>query len=622
MVAGPLTSACAWTILLSPLVAAAGIGLFGIHHRRLSAALAIGGLLLSLACTVWLFTGTLLGHLSLPLEVNLDWIAIADLTIPFGVLLDPLSLLMTLVVTGVGSAIFIYSLGYMADDAGYSRYFCMLSLFAFSMLAIVLANNWLELFIGWELVGFCSYMLIGHWYQKPSAAEAGKKAFMVNRVADFGFLLGILLLWALSSPTLTERTFHYQALQASLPELLESGWLTSQSLSIIGLLIFCGVLGKSAQMPLHVWLPDAMEGPTPVSALIHAATMVAAGVYMLCRTFWLFAELHGVLTVIAWVGGATAFFSAWLAVVEPDLKRILAYSTLSQLGYMVMAVGLGGPIVAMYHLTTHAFFKALLFLAAGSVIHGTHRQSIWELGGLWRSMRWTSLAFVVGGLALAGVPGLSGFFSKDEILVLAHEHNAWLYAISVFTAGLTALYITRAWCVAFLGKPAEHLHAHESPPIMLVPLAVLALLSIVGGYLGLPAFLGAHHGEFHMAIAATSLVVVAAGIGLGIALYRIGTLSPKAIAARALPVYDTLTHRYYFDEFYTWYVERVQQRVIAGACALFERFIIIGLAVNGVAWLTKTAGRIIRHCQTGLVQGYVLAFFSGVVVFLYLAARF
>ena len=618
---GNLSAYLAWTLLLAPLAAAVVIALWGLSRRRLAAACAIGGLLVPFACACWLLAHTLQGSLHLPLEVKVSWLLLPDLAVPFGVLIDPLSLLMSLIVTGVGSAIFIYSTGYMADDAGYSRYFTMLSLFAFSMLTIVLANNWLELFMGWELVGFCSYALIGHWFEKPQAADAGKKAFMVNRVADFGFMLGILALWAHSSPLATERTLNYHLLQTRLPFLLQSGWLSQETLVFIGLLIFCGVLGKSAQMPLHVWLPDAMEGPTPVSALIHAATMVAAGVYMLCRNFWLFQEAPAVLETIAWVGGATAFFSAWLAVVEPNLKRILAYSTLSQLGYMVMAVGLGGHVAGMYHLTTHAFFKALLFLAAGSVIHGTHRQNIWELGGLRRSMPWTSATFLIGALALCGFPMLSGFFSKDEILALAHEHNVVLYWIGTVTAGLTAFYTTRAWCVAFLGKPPEHLHAHESPPVMLIPLVLLGALSIVGGYLGIPAFLGEHAGEFHWDVAVTSLAAISTGAGLAWLIYRRKAIAAEAIARRYAWLHRLLVNRYFFDDAYTWYVEQVQQRLIAGACAFFERVIIIGLAVNGLAWLTQMSGRAIRRVQTGRVQGYVLGFCCGIIALLYLAGR-
>jgi len=611
-----------WTLLLAPLVAAGAITLFGIHRRALSAAMAVGGLLVSLACASWLFFQTFQGKLILPVEFAIDWLVLPDLVVPFGILIDRLSLLMSLVVTGVGSAIFLYSIGYMADDKGYSRYFALLALFVFSMLTIVLANNWVELFIGWELVGFCSYALIGHWYERPQAAEAGNKAFMVNRVADFGFLLGILALWASSSPMATERTFNYQLLQTRIPDLLETGWLSGGTMSLIGLLVFCGVIGKSAQVPLHVWLPDAMEGPTPVSALIHAATMVAAGVYLLCRVFWLFENLPGVLMVVSWVGAITALLSASLALVEHDLKRILAYSTLSQLGYMVMALGLGGAVAGMYHLSTHAFFKALLFLAAGSVIHATHRQNIWELGGLRNSMPLTSSAFLVGGLALSGFPFLSGFYSKDEILVLAHEHDAGLYAIGTITAGMTAFYITRAWFVAFARKSASPIHAHESPPVMAGPLVILSILSLFGGYLGIPAFLGQHTGHIHLQIATVSFVTIALGFGLAWLMYVKQTISPTRLASRLAWGYWVLERKYGFDRLYTWYVEQVQQRIVAGACALFERLIIIGLAVNGTAWITKTAGRLIRYCQTGKVQSYVLAFFSGVVAFLYLASRF
>ena len=600
-----------WVILLAPLAAALLIWLVGIHRRRLSAALAIGGLLASFIGTASLFVDALRHPASLPYELSVPWIALPDFTVPFGVLIDPLSLLMTLVVTGVGSAIFIYSTAYMAEDPAYSRYFGMLSLFAFSMLAIVLATNWVQLFIGWELVGFCSYMLIGHWYAKPAAAEAGKKAFLVNRVADFGFFLGILALWAVSHPIPSQRTFHFLTLEHQLPALISAGLIPMTALPLIGLLLFCGPVGKSAQFPLHVWLPDAMEGPTPVSALIHAATMVAAGVYLLCRVFWLFEGLPNVLTTIMWIGGATAFLAACLALVETDLKRILAYSTLSQLGYMVMALGLGGRVAGMYHLTTHAFFKALLFLAAGSVIHGSHEQDIRKLGGLWRSMRWTSLAFLVGGLALCGFPGLSGFFSKDEILVLASQRNLPLYLLGTVTAGMTAFYIARAWFIAFTGKPRGH-HGHESPPVMLAPLALLALLSIAGGYFGIPQFLGQHEGAAHWLVASISLAVVAGGLALAWLLYqRRAISSQQMVRALALP-YSFLKRHYYIDEIYTWYVVNVQQRLIAGLCAWVERRLIIGLAVNGTAWLTQRAGRLIRLCQTGKVQAYALVFLLGV----------
>ena len=601
-----------WTVLLAPFCATALIVLLGVHRRRLSAALAITGLLLSFFCTLQLFLRTLNHPSALPFESSVAWIALPGFSVPFGILIDPLSLLMSLVVTGVGSAIFIYATGYMAEDHAYSRFFGVLSLFAFSMLAIVLANNWIQLFMGWELVGCCSYLLIGHWYAKPSAAEAGKKAFMVNRVADFGFLLGILALWGVSNPVMSQRTFHFLTLEQQLPGFVKAGLIPTAALPLIGLLLFCGPVGKSAQFPLHVWLPDAMEGPTPVSALIHAATMVAAGVYLLCRTFWLFEGLPSVLTTIMWTGGLTAFLAACLALVENDLKRILAYSTLSQLGYMVMALGLGGRTAGMFHLTTHAFFKALLFLAAGSVIHGTHEQDIWKLGGLWKSMRATSVAFLIGALALVGFPGLSGFFSKDEILVLAHEHQQALYWLATLTAGMTAFYTARAWFVAFTGKARGH-HGHESPPVMLIPLFLLAALSIAGGYLGIPRFLGEHRGEFHLGVAAVSTVVVLAGLFLAWLIYKRQAVSAQQVVqALALP-YSFLQQRYHIDELYTWYVGEIQQKLIAGFCALVERYVIIGVAVNGAALLTRSAGQLLRRCQTGKVQTYVLVFLLGIV---------
>jgi NADH-quinone oxidoreductase subunit L len=617
----------AWAILLSPLAAGVLILLAGIRRPKLSAAAAIAGLFFAFLCTARLFLHAQHHHDALPFEANVAWIALPGLAIPFGVLIDPLSLLMTLIVTGIGTLIFIYAAGYMADDPGFSRFYGILSLFAFSMLTIVLSTNWIQLFIGWELVGFSSYLLIGHWYAKPSAAEAGKKAFMVNRVADFGFLLGILALWSVSGASAADRTFHFLTLEGQLPGLIQAGFISGGTLTVIGLLLFCGPLGKSAQFPLHVWLPDAMEGPTPVSALIHAATMVAAGVYLLCRAFWLFSGLPDVMTVIMWVGTATALLSACLALVESDLKRILAYSTLSQLGYMVMAVGLGGRVEAMYHLSTHAFFKALLFLSAGSVMHATHELNIWKLGGLRHSMKWTSLCFLIGALSLSGIPGLSGFFSKDEILALAKHRQLGVYVLATLTAGLTAFYTARAWFVAFTGasrleQSRGKSHAarggrgshgvHESPPIMLIPLFILAALSIVGGYLGLPHLLGAEHAAFHWDVAITSTVVALGGIGIAYLIYHRRAVSPdQVVQALALP-YSFLQRRYWIDEMYSWYVTEVQQKLIAGACLWIERSVIINVAVNGIAWLTKGAGLVLRRSQTGKIQTYVFVFLVGV----------
>ncbi|MBI3192050.1 MAG: NADH-quinone oxidoreductase subunit L, partial [Pedosphaera parvula] len=398
-----------------------------------------------------------------------SWLAVDNLYIDIGVRLDALSQLMLLIVTGVGGAIHIYSYGYMREDRCVSRYFASLSLFTFSMLGIVLASNFIQMFIFWELVGVSSYLLIGFWYERASAADACKKAFLTNRVGDFGFLLGILVVWA----TLGSLSFGpLEDILKANPRAL-GAWATAA-----GLLIFCGAMGKSAQFPLHVWLPDAMEGPTPVSALIHAATMVAAGVYMLCRVFFLLNA--PALMVISWIGGITALLAAAIAIQQNDIKRILAYSTLSQLGYMVMAVGLHAPTAAMYHLTTHAFFKALLFLGAGSVIIALHHeQDIWKMGGLKSKMPTTWWTFLVGTLALCGAPPFSGFFSKDDILLAAYKHSPVLFAVAWFVAILTTFYMCRLVFVAFLGpvKSEAAGHAHESPRVMTWPLRLLAIPS-------------------------------------------------------------------------------------------------------------------------------------------------
>ncbi|MBI4355971.1 MAG: NADH-quinone oxidoreductase subunit L [Candidatus Omnitrophica bacterium] len=625
MVAGRLLT-LAWVAWFAPLAACLMITLVGLQRRRRAATLAVGSLLLSFLCAVTLWWHSLHGA-ALPLQQAFSWIRFDGFEVPLGILLDPLSILMLLVVTGVGSAIFIYSTGYMHDDPGYPRYFACLSLFAFAMLGIVLADNWITLFISWELVGLASYLLIGFWYQRPAAADAGKKAFMVNRVADFGFLLGILLLWSVSDPLGgAHRTFALPALK----DVIEHGYLPQNLLNIGALLIFCGVLGKSAQMPLHVWLPDAMEGPTPVSALIHAATMVAAGVYLLCRVFFLFDAAPIALSVVAWVGGITAFLAGCMAFVQNDLKRILAYSTLSQLGYMVMAAGLGGPVAAMYHLTTHACFKALLFLGAGSVIHALHEQEIWKMGGLLKTMPVTGGTFLIGAAALAGFPGLSGFWSKDEILALAWHQNWLLCIVAIVTAGLTALYMGRACFVVFFGQPRSHLprpanhagrggHAHESPPVMTVPLVVLAVFTIIAGYLGIPEYLHQLHGVqvgFNEIVAVISVLAMSTGLWLAYQIYYRQVMTEQQLIQRGMAVYQALVDKLGFDTFYDWLVLRVQQTA-AKLCSLFERFILIGTLVNGTGWVTRTAGGLLRLCQTGRVQFYVLVFLFGMTALIY-----
>src|SRR5438309_4321285 len=430
-----------WLILFLPLLSAAAITLFTQKNRALSAGLSIGAIALSFVLSILFIAAN--GWEPLKRETLVTWLEVGDLQVDFGLRPDALSLLMLLVVTGVGGAIHIYSQAYMRDDRGFSRYFAGLSLFTFSMLGIVLANNFLMLFVFWELVGVSSYLLIGHWFERPSAADACKKAFLTNRLGDFGFMLGVLMVWGLAG-----------GLNFSLIEdqLRQNPALFGSLTTVAGLLIFCGAVGKSAQFPLHVWLPDAMEGPTPVSALIHAATMVAAGVYLLCRVFFIFST--PALHVIAWVGAITALLAALMAAQQNDIKRILAYATLSQLGYMRLALRVPRPTPAMYHLTTHAFFKALLFLGAGSVIHALHHeQDIWKMGGLKNKMPVTFWTFTLATLALCGVPPFSGFFSKDEIIAatLNPEHGSlWLFVLAVGVAFLTTFYMSRLVLVAFL----------------------------------------------------------------------------------------------------------------------------------------------------------------------------
>ena len=457
-----------WILLFGPLLAAVGILLFARRRPMASAALSIGAVGLSFMASLKLFLAVT-GGAAVSISPHV-WLAAGPLVVEWGAVVDRLSVLMLLVVTGVGTAIQVYSVGYMRGDSGIPRYFALMSFFTFSMLGIVLAPNFIQMFIFWELVGVSSTLLIGFWFERPAAAAAGAKAFIVNRVGDAGMILGILTVWSCAG------TFEFTALAGTWQGL----GLSPVILAAAAGLIFCGAAGKSAQLPLHVWLPDAMEGPTPVSALIHAATMVAAGVYMVCRVAWLMAASPAVMTVIAWTGGLTALMAALIAVTQTDIKRVLAYSTLSQLGYMMLAVGLGGATEAMFHLTTHAFFKALLFLAAGSVILALHHeQGIWRMGGLWKRMPLTFVAFLIGTLALAGIWPFSGFYSKDEILLLALEHSRGLLVIGLVTAFLTAFYMGRVLWVVFLGEARDrkiHEQAGESPAVITLPLVLLAVI--------------------------------------------------------------------------------------------------------------------------------------------------
>jgi NADH-quinone oxidoreductase subunit L len=610
-----------WLILFLPLLAAVVITLFTQQDRKTSATLSISAVVIGFILSV-VFIGVN-GFSPAPKELSLTWLEIGSLKADFGLRLDPLSLMMTLVVTGVGGAIHIYSWGYMQEDRCFSRFFASLSLFTFSMLGIVLANNFLQMFIAWELVGVSSYLLIGFWYEKASAADAAKKAFLTNRLGDFGFLLGILVVWAaLGSLNFGELEATLAANPAALGTLATLG----------GLLIFCGAMGKSAQFPLHVWLPDAMEGPTPVSALIHAATMVAAGVYMLSRTFFFFTP--EALHIIAWIGGFTALLAALIAVQQNDIKRILAYSTLSQLGYMVMGVGLTAPEAGMFHLTTHAFFKALLFLGAGSVIHAMHHeQDIWKMGGLAKKMKVTYWTFMVGTLALAGVWPMSGFFSKDAILAAAQHHSLPLFILGVSVAALTTFYMFRLVFVAFLGgeRTQEAGHAHESPWVMTWPLRILAVFSIIGGVIGIEALFGGmlKPGAEHPHGLAAQLVYpfrhapVAALSGLaafGVGLFAAWTLYAKAkedpLPAKLGGLSRAMANRFYFDELYEATAIKVHDTV-AAVTEWFDRWLIGFAAVRGTAGATDLFGRALRLVQNGNLQTYAFLFVLGAALVLF-----
>jgi NADH-quinone oxidoreductase subunit L len=602
-----------WILLFSPLVAAALITLLTKKRKALSAALSIGAILISFALSLRLFL--LFALKGIQHEPHaFEWLVIGNtVRIEFGMTTDALALLMLLVVTGVGLAIHVYSLGYMKGDPGFSRFFACMSLFTFSMLGIVISSNFIQIFIFWELVGVSSYLLIGFWFEKPSAAEAGNKAFLTTRIGDVGMMLGILLLWSHA------HTFNFIELQAKLPTL----GLSIGTQALIGVLIFAGAMGKSAQVPLHVWLPDAMEGPTPVSALIHAATMVAAGVYMLCRVSWLILPSETALWFISWIGGITALMAATIAVAQNDIKRILAYSTLSQLGYMVMAVGLGGPTQAMFHLTTHAFFKALLFLGAGSVIIALHHeQDIWKMGGLWKKVPITFWTFLIGTLALAGVPPLSGFYSKDEILLLAFERNSMLFIMATVTAFLTAYYMGREVFVVFFGKPRDHHaydHAHESPWVMTLPLIFLAVLSIIGGwYSKVPNFLGPpHEAERHSVLLTGGLILVPLfGFLVAAKIYCKAVPSDAPVKAALGKLWTWVENKYYFDELYAWIIKYVQG-TIATVCDVFDRWILQRLGIGGLSVGTGLLGRTVRLLQTGSLSGYAFLIGLGVTVVIY-----
>ena len=537
---------------------------------------------------------------------------------------DPLSALMTLIVTGVGTLIHIFAIGYMHGDERFSRFFTYLNLFAASMLSLVLAGNYAMLFLGWELVGLCSYLLISFWYTKPSAAAAGKKAFIVNRIGDLGFMIGLMLVFV------NFGTLSFEGIFERAGEVL-----TTPTATAIGLLFLLGAAGKSAQIPLYVWLPDAMEGPTPVSALIHAATMVTAGVYVVARSAAIFQEAPAAGMAVATIGALTALWAASIAIAQTDIKRVLAYSTVSQLGYMFLAVGLGGYVAGIFHLMTHAFFKALLFLGAGSVIHGmADEQDMRKMGGLRKHMPVTAATMGVATLAIAGFPLLSGFWSKDEILAVAFEAGGFasvLYVIGLLTAMLTAFYMTRQWVMVFGGDSrwGEGVHPHESPRVMTAPLVVLAVLSVGAGLINTPFRLGLEHflepafegialahppdgiGMFVL-LAAISVGAGLVGIAMGGFVYS----RPREVWERFQlgfgRVWDAWSSAYRVDDLYGAALVAPGRKLSEAAAFKFDLPIIDGL-VNGVGRLFKETGIRTRVVQTGYVRSYGVAFIAGLL---------
>lgn len=552
--------------------------------------------------------------------VRFDWLQIGGKTITIGMLLDPLAAVTLVVVTLVNALVQIYSIGYMAHDVRVPRYFAVLSLFTSGMLALVLADNFLLLLLAWEVMGLCSYLLISHYFEQQYARDAAVKAFMTTRVGDIGLMVGIWVLFAAAG------SLSFSDIDAK----VSAGQIAAGTLVLAALLIFSGAVGKSAQFPLHIWLPDAMAAPTPVSALLHAATMVAAGVYLVARSYFVFAASPAVLTLVAVIGAITALLAATIATVRTDIKQVLAYSTVSQLGYMMVALGVGSATAAMFHLVTHAFFKALLFLASGSVIHAVHTQEMHQMGGLRQKLPITFWTWIIGMLALAGVPPFAGFFSKDEILVAAYHWApagaAWLgpvvFGMAALTAFLTAYYMCRATLLTFFGKPRDHHkfeHAHESPFSMTAPLMILAVPSVLAGFGGgwLGHFMGlagagAEHGGTPVPVVATVLAV--AGIVLAYALYgtKEATQKRAGLMPALGPVYVTFKNKYWMDELYAATVVAATYAA-ARAARWFDQVVVDGV-VNGVANVSLTLGDQLRRLQTGQVQYYMVAL--GVVMVL------
>ncbi len=640
-----------WLIPLFPLLAFVVIFLFTRPLPRISAYISILAIIASLVVSAWALMSLVVAFLNhaagaeLVKEVTLTWFKAGPIEFPAGLVLDPLTAMMLIVVTVVSFLVQIFSQGYMVEedehghlrkDPGYGRYFAFISLFTTSMLLLVLANNFLQIYIAWELVGLCSYLLIGFWYHKPSAASAAKKAFLTTRLGDLGLLIGILIIY------FTTHSFVFTEVEHA----IKLGELSGGLLTIAMIGVFLGAVGKSAQFPLHVWLPDAMEGPTPVSALIHAATMVAAGVYLVARTFEMFAASpdQQALMIVAYVGGFTAIFAASMGLVMNDIKKVMAYSTISQLGYMMMGLGVGAYAAGVFHLFNHAFFKALLFLGSGSVIYAAHHeQDMRKMGGLGKKMPITFVTMTFAGLALAGIPPFSGFWSKDEILAGAYEKNMLLYVMGAVAAFFTAFYIFRAIFLTFTGENRAHSHdahgahashstnghdshsAHpikESPWVMTIPLIVLGIASLFSGFLGSPlmgnafqSFIekGAEMNEgMNYTVMISSVIIAVAGIVLSSLIYYFKVIPATLISGPMPWLHAFVLNKYGMDDLYQWIIDKI----VLGLCSValwFDQHIVDGI-VNGVATIISVSGGKLRKLETGRVPNYGLAIFAGALV--------
>ncbi len=622
----------AWMVPFFPFFAFILISLFTIRNRNLSAFISITAIILSTIYASAILYNRLLNIHAPAVIREITWLSAGTVDLPIGVLVNNLSAAMLCLVSFIAFLIQIYSTSYMEneEETGFCRYFAFMSLFAASMLGLVISPNFFQIYIFWELVGLCSYLLIGFWYNRPSAAQAAKKAFIVTRFGDLGFLIGIIMLYMMTKsfsfnaiPALIES---YRVNPCILWSIMPGQYLTPEfTINLVMFFIFCGAIGKSAMFPLHVWLPDAMEGPTPVSALIHAATMVAAGVYMVAQTYDIFRTAPQTLVIIAYIGGITAFMAATMAVAQNDIKRVLAYSTVSQLGTMMLALGMGALVAGTFHLMTHAFFKALLFLCAGSVIHALHTNNIWEMGNLRHSMKITGVTFLIGALAIAGIPPFSGFWSKDEIIaaVFASPHLL-LKIMGCLVVFLTAFYMFRVYFVAFVSKDRYDLTPHEYPA-MTIPLIILAVFSTFGGFVGTPwnnwfaAFLSpetVHESGagFSILPAAISLLISLFAIGMAYSLYaKEPARYEELLRERYKTIYSILNNKYWIDDFWNAVV-RVVIASLSRAANFIDRKIINGLLVDGSARLADEAGKYLRFEESGSVQHYAVIIVISMVI--------